>query len=65
MKIKSLIQFATLYLCLVFFIFVDLTIFWVIVALITAFALFVTLKFQLRKQIEEEMKVNKNGMFPL
>lgn len=56
MKLKSLIQFAVLYLCLVFFIFVDLTIFWVIVALITAFALFVTLKFQLRKQIEEELK---------
>lgn len=56
MKTQSLIQFAVLYLCLVFFIFVDLTIFWVIVALITAFALFVTLKFQLRKQIEEELK---------
>lgn len=43
MNIKKLILFLILYACLVFFIVVELTLFWVIIAGIVAFSYYVAL----------------------
>lgn len=44
MNKKSVLMFLTLVGCFVFFILVNLTVFWVVVAFITAFAYFVSFR---------------------
>jgi hypothetical protein len=60
MKLLSFLQFFTLFIAFCFITFVNLSIAWVLIFLVVAFAYFVAIKHYLRKDIEKEYNLLKN-----